>query len=186
MSIFFNRRQKPEEDARAYGNSLFTLARSAFDKLGPEELKNRVKDRFLRGLREPVGRKVRQLLPSTYETAVKYATAAEGELDTGRDAARVMDITPVGKRELGKPRFTGKIPTPRNYPERKFNNFKPNPPEGRNTPNPEKRRETRRCFKCQKVGHISRNCFSKGPEVQPQREGPQKPLNYNAGPQRRY
>ena len=175
-SIFFNRRQRPEEDARTFGNALFTLARSAFDNLAPDELKIRVKEKFLRSLREPVGSKVRQLLPSSYEDAVKYATAAEGELDT----ARVMDITPVGRREMGKPRYTGKMPSSRNYGNKRFGEDKNKGPKQYENKNKDTK-ETRRCFKCGRVGHIARNCYARSSIPYPPKN-PGKPLNSQAGP----
>ena len=39
----------------------------------------------MRGLHEPIGKNVRQLLPATYEDAVRYATAAEAELQFIKD-----------------------------------------------------------------------------------------------------
>ena len=55
-SLFSKRNQLPQEDANEYGNVLFTLARNAFSKtFDNEQLKRRVLERFIFGLREPVG-----------------------------------------------------------------------------------------------------------------------------------
>ena len=94
-NIFYNRRQHADEDARSFGNNLFSLARTAFGSLDPVQLKLRVKEKFLRGLQEPVGRRVRQLLPATYEDAVRFATAAESELED----SNVMEITDVNEQD---------------------------------------------------------------------------------------
>ena len=94
-NIFYNRRQHADEDARSFGKNLFSLARTAFGSLDPVQLKLRVKEKFLRGLQEPVGRRVRQLLPATYEDAVRFATAAESELED----SNVMEITDANDQD---------------------------------------------------------------------------------------
>ena len=131
-NLFFNRQQKSNEDARSFGNNLFILARSAFGSLSPTELKTRVKEKFLRGLREPIGRNVRQLLPATYEDAVRFATAAESELDKSQE---VMEI---------------------NTAEEETDFYESDEEENEEFEN--ERKEMRQCYRCGQRGHLARSC----------------------------
>ena len=83
-------------------------------------------------MREPIGRNVRQLLPATYEDAVRFATAAESELDRSQG---VMEITM----------------------EEEENDFYEGDEE--NEEYESERKEMRQCYRCGQRGHLARNCY---------------------------
>ena len=109
-------------------------------------------------------------LPKTYNEAVMLATVIESEVSRGR----VHDITPnnVKVREMGRPRYNGKTPTVRPISEKRFQPRRPD--SGYRRPDPGYRKprttvhnlntrdtEQRRCFRCQQIGHLIRNCPQK-------------------------
>ena len=156
-SLFSKRSQAPNEDANAYGNALLTMARDAFGKtLTNEQLKRRVLERFIFGLREPVGSRVRIQLPKSYNEALMLATVIESEFSR----TRIHAVDQLKNREMARPRFQGRVPTVRNINEKKF--YPGRRPHNRqpNVHNVDTS-EQRRCYQCQKIGHLARACSQK-------------------------
>ena len=152
-TVFFSRNQLPNETCREFSNNLWALARSAFgNTLENAQLKQRVKERFLTGLRAPIGARVRTQLPSTFEEAVRLAVAQEAELGY----SNVNIVKPMSYKEIRTPRFQGRLPTPRNMSTVK-NYVKPATVCATEA-NPN---QARICYRCQKVGHIAKFCPTK-------------------------
>ena len=170
--MFARRSQLPDEPAEQYGNALLTLARNAFSKThSNENLLARVFHRFTAGLREPVGSRVRMQLPKDYKQAVQLANVIEDEYAKGR----VNAIEQVKVRDLTRPRYQGRVPANRAMSEKRIHR-KPNSKyqntrtphtvhgiENREAPRQPDGTDTRRCFKCQRIGHIARHCTNPKP-----------------------
>ena len=181
-SLFSKRSQLPNEDANAYGNALLTMARDAFGKtLTNEQLKKRVLERFIFGLREPIGSRVRIQLPKTYNEALMLATVIESEFSR----TRIHATEQLRVREQARPRYQGKLPNVRQIPERRYNNYGKRPSTRPiNTVHNVETTETRRCYRCSKVGHLARACPQK-PDYKPRSDNDSRPngqhLNYQRG-----
>ena len=137
--LFSRRYQLPEETAEQYGNVLFTLARSAFSKTDSNDsLFMRVFHQFITGLREPIGSCVRMQLPADYRQAVQLAMVIEDE--HSRNHVNVVhESTSLHTQQTAHDiEVETASHTPSNH-------------------------ETRRCFQCQEVGHIQRNCTKPRP-----------------------
>ena len=150
-------------------------------RLTNEQLKRRVLERFIFGLREPVGSRVRIQLPKSYNEALMLATVIESEFSR----TRIHAVEQLKSREMARPRFQGRVPTVRNINEKKF--YPGRRPHNRqpNVHNVDTS-EQRRCYRCQKIGHLARACSQK-PEFRPRPNNDtkptdsQRPLNFQKG-----
>ena len=137
--MFARRFQLPEETAEQYGNALFTLARSAFSKTDSNNsLFMRVFHQYIAGLREPIGSRVRMQLPVDYRQAVQLAMVIEDEYSRN-DVNVIHEST---SQQTQQTLHDIEVETESHTPSK---------------------HETRRCFQCQELGHIQRNCTKPRP-----------------------
>ena len=114
--MFARRSQLPDEPSETYGNTLVTLGRNAFTKtLNNEQIMRRVFERFVSGLREPIGSRVRMQLPENYRQALQIASVVENEFSRGR----VNVVENIRNREINRPRYQGRVTSNRTMPKRR-------------------------------------------------------------------
>ena len=176
-SLFSQRSQLSNESVEEFHNSLTTLARNAFSsQLNNDQIKSRIMERFLSGLREPIGSKVRTQLPKTLKDALMLSTVIESEFNKTR---QVYAIQPVKSREMNRTRYVAKAPSNRATTERRFRKKSPNRTTVHDvTPST----ETRKCFFCNTPGHIARDCRKKAEKKAQSAQKATQSLNYKPGP----
>ena len=166
--MFARRSQLPDEPSESYGSALLTLGRNAFTKtLDNEQIMRRVFERFVSGLREPVGSRVRMQLPENYKQALQIASVVENKFNKGR----VNTIENIRNRDINRPRYPGKVASNRTMPERRdrYNKRRERSPMTKSQTvhgiEEQKKegntKDLRKCFKCGLVGHIARFCLKK-------------------------